>query len=63
MGGYCWDFDSWILERQIVGVLIVKFPEHQQKNVNLQKGRSGSGGLAAFPMIKLVKSTEREKRT
>ena len=50
------------LERQIVGVLIVRFPEYQQRNVNLQKERLGSGGLAVSSMIKLAKNVEREKR-
>ena len=49
-------------ECQIVGVLIVRFPKHQQCNVNLKKGRSDSGGSAASPMIKSIKSVEREKR-
>ena len=49
-------------ECQIVEVLTVKFPEHQQRNVNLQKGCSGGGGSAASPMIKLAKIVEREKR-
>ena len=31
-------------ERQIVGVLIVRFLEYQQRNVNLQNGSSDGGG-------------------
>ena len=57
-------------KRQVVGALIVRFLEHQQRNVNLdnltswplveqyelaQKGRSGDSGLAASPMIKSAK--------
>ena len=49
-------------ERQIVGVLIIIFPEHQQRNVNLQKGHYGGDGAAVSPMIKSEKSAEREKR-
>ena len=49
------------LERQIVGVLIIRFPEHQQHNVNLQKGCFSSSGPAASPMIKSTKGAEREK--
>ena len=30
--------------------------------MNLQKGRSGGSGLAAFPMIKSTKNAEKEKR-
>ena len=45
-----------------MGVLIVRFPEHQQRNVNLQKGRFDGGGPAVSLMIKSAKSTEREKR-
>ena len=30
--------------------------------MNLQKGHSGGGGMAASPMIKSAKSTEKEKR-
>ena len=50
-------------EHQIAGVLIVRFLEHQQRNVNLQKGHCVSGEPAASPMIKLAKSAEKEKRT
>ena len=50
------------LERQIVGILIVRFPEHQQRNVNLQRGRSCDSGSITSPMIKSAKSAEREKR-
>ena len=51
-------------ERQIVGVLIVRFLEHQQRNVNLQKkGRFGNGGLTVSSMIKSTKGVKREKRT
>ena len=50
------------LERQIVGVLIVRFLEHQQRNVNLQKGSSNSGGPIASLMIKSAKNEDREKR-
>ena len=48
--------------RQIVGVLIVRFLEHQQRNMNLQKGRSGDGGLTTSPMIKLAKNAKKEKK-
>ena len=48
-------------ERQIVGGLIIRFPEHQQRNVNLQKGRFNSDEPTAYPMIKLAKSVEKEK--
>ena len=50
------------LERQIVGVLIVRFLEHQQSNLNMKKGRSGYSGSATSPMIKSAKNAEREKR-
>ena len=50
------------LERQVVGVLIVNFHEHQQHNVNLQKGRSGDNRPIASPMIKSAKNLERKKR-
>ena len=49
-------------ERQVVGILIISFPEHQQHNVNLQKGRFDGSGSVASPMIKLAKNMEREKR-
>ena len=49
------------LKRQIVGGLIIKFPKHQQRNVNLEKGRFDSDGPTASPMIKLEKSMEKEK--
>ena len=49
-------------ERKIVGVLIVKFLEHQQRNVNLQKGRLGGGRPAPSLMIKSETNTERKKR-
>ena len=49
-------------EHQIVGSLIVRFSEHQHRNVNLQKGHSEGAGLVASPMIKSAKSEEREKR-
>ena len=49
-------------ESQIVGVLIIRFPEHQQRNVNLEKRRSGDGGPVASPMIKSAKSTKMKKR-
>ena len=63
-------------ESQIVRVWIVRSPEHQQGNVNLndltswvsaarckpEKWRSGRGGLVASPMIKLAKNAEKEKR-
>ena len=49
-------------ERQIVGVLIVRFLEHQQRNMNMKKGRSGGSGLVASPMIKSAKNAKREKR-
>ena len=42
--------------------MIVIFPEHQQCNVNLQKGHSGGSGLAVSPMIKSTKDVEWEKR-
>ena len=41
----------------------MRFFEHQQCNVNLQKGRSNNGGSTASPMIKSgKKNEEREKR-
>ena len=49
-------------ERQIVEDLIVRFPKHQQCNMNLQKRRSDGSGSVAFPMIKLSKNVERKKR-
>ena len=49
-------------EHQIVRVLIIRFLEHQQRNVNLQKGRFDDGGPAASPMIKSAKNAKREKR-
>ena len=49
-------------KRQIVRVLNVRFSEHQQRNVNLQKRRSGGDRSAASMMIKLAESTKREKR-
>ena len=49
-------------KRHVVGVLIVRFPVYQQRNVNLQKGRSSNGGPTASLMIKLEKNAEREKR-
>ena len=49
-------------ECQIVGVLIIRFLEHRQHNVNFQKGRSDNDGSAASPVIKLAKNVEREKR-
>ena len=60
--GSCWDFNRRIPKRQIVGVLIVRFPKHEQRNENLQKGRSGGGGPIASPMIKSTKGAEREKK-
>ena len=43
------------LERQVIGVLIVSFPEHQQHNASLQKESSGGSGPATSPMIKSTK--------
>ena len=49
-------------KRQIVGVLIIKFPEHQQRNVNMQKGCFNGGVSTTSWMIKSAKGAEREKR-
>ena len=49
------------LDCQVIGILIVSFPEHELCNANLQKGRSNSSGVTGSPMIKLAKNMEREK--
>ena len=46
---------------QVVGILIVSFPEHELRNANLQKGHFDGSGPTASPMIKLAKNIEREK--
>ena len=56
-GNQLWTYNVGTLivgspERQIVGSLIVRFSEHQTRNVNLQKGHSEGAGLVASPMIK-----------
>ena len=38
-----------------VRILIVSFPEHQQRNVNLQKRHSDGSGSVVSPMIKPAK--------
>ena len=48
-------------ERQIVGGLIIRFLEHQQRNVNLQKGSFKGDGWTPYLIIKLEKSVEKEK--
>ena len=47
-------------DRQVVRILIVSFLSISS-NANLQKGRSGGSGPAAFPMIKLAKIWKRAR--
>ena len=47
---------------QIIRVLIVKFLEHQQRNVNVQKGSFNGGVSTTSRMIKSAKGAERKKR-
>ena len=44
-----------IFDPHVVRILIVSFPEHQQRNANLQKRRSNCSGSIASPMIKSTK--------
>ena len=52
-----------IPEREIIGVLIIRFSGHQQLSVNLQERHSDGGGPIASLIIKSKKKKiEREKR-
>ena len=50
------------LDRQVVGILFVCSPEHELRNVNLQKGHSDGRGPTASPMVKLAKGWRRARR-
>ena len=47
---------------QVIRILIVSLPKHQQRNANLQKGCSGGSSPIASPMIKLAKIWRRARR-